>query len=64
MLISPPNDELIEKVGCRYALVTLAAKRARQLTEQNAEELERKKLKPVSVAAQEIYDGKVKIVKD
>ncbi len=64
MLISPPNDELIEKVGCRYALVTLAAKRARQLSEQSSEELEKKKMKPVSVAAQEIYDGKVTAIEE
>ena len=59
MLIEPPIDQLVEKIGCRYALVCVAAKRARELCDTRGAELEEKKLKPVSVAAMEIYQGKI-----
>jgi len=56
MMNHPPLNELIDKVGCRYMLVTTVAKRARQLLD------EPEKLgddKPVSHAVQELHDNKL-----
>lgn len=62
MIHKPPIDELAEEVGSKYALCVVASKRARQIMEQaqnqgNTEMLDIEK--PLSVAAQEIYDGKL-----
>jgi DNA-directed RNA polymerase subunit omega len=67
MIHKPPIDELTEKVGSKYTLCVVASKRARQLMEQaqnqGLNELPDKE-KPLSVAAQEIYDGKLVAVND
>ena len=52
MIHKPPIDELASKIGSKYSLCVVASKRAR-LTELPNNE------KPVSIAAQEIYDGKL-----
>lgn len=59
MMINPPIDKLIDKVGCKYALVITTAKRARHIIEKKADMIEEEKVNPVSVAAEEIYAGKV-----
>lgn len=64
MMTEPPIDKLIEKAECRYALTCVVAKRARQLIGQEQEYLESTGLKPVSLAAKEIYEGKIVIAKD
>ena len=62
MIHKPPIDELAKQVGSKYTLCVVASKRARQLMEQaqnqGLNELPSKE-KPLSVAAQEIYDGKL-----
>ena len=62
MLFEPPIDELAKTIGSKYELCVVASKRARQLMEQAQNqgytELPSKE-KPLSVAAQEIYDGKL-----
>ena len=62
MIHKPPIDELAEKVGSKYSLCVVTSKRARQIMEQannqRLTELPEGK-KPLSVAAQEIYDGKL-----
>lgn len=62
MIHKPPIDELSQKIGNKYALCVVASKRARQLMEKaqndGYNELPSKE-KPLSVAAQEIYDGKL-----
>lgn len=67
MIQEPPIDKLADKTGSKYALCVVASKRARQLIEQaqnqGLTELPDNK-KPLSVAAQEIYDGKIIAVKD
>ena len=62
----PGIVELAKKVDCRYTLVIETAKRARQLVAgvdkplvPNAEGR-----KPLSIAVDELYQGKVKIVGD
>lgn len=73
MINTPAVDSLIEKLGqdgvpaSRYALCVVAAKRARQLIEQNSVNSAREnplKLKEIALACEEIECGKVKAVKD
>ncbi|MBO4535229.1 MAG: DNA-directed RNA polymerase subunit omega [Clostridia bacterium] len=64
MLADPPIDKLLEKTECRYMLACGVAKRARQLMQQNPEMFRDDKVKPLSVAAKEVYDGSVVIRKD
>lgn len=61
MMLYPPVAELTEKVGSRYQLVNLVARRARAISaeaEENQEQLEKK---PVSSAIDEVYSGKLTI---
>ena len=62
MIHKPPIDDLAEKIGSKYALCVVASKRARQIMDtaqnQGLTELPDKE-KPLSVAAQEIYNGKL-----
>lgn len=58
MMNYPPLNELVEKTGNRYTLVTAVAKRARQLMD-DPDTLEDRK--PVSVAVEELYDNKLNI---
>ena len=73
MVNEPSVDELIRKLGTeedpisRYALCTIAAKRARQIieTERNAGVTDSTgKDKELLVACKDIADGKVVIAKD
>lgn len=61
-MIYPSLDELLNKVDSRYSLVTAAAKRARKILEEDKEN-EDKTVKAVSLALEEIGDGKIKIEK-
>lgn len=67
MIHKPPIDELANKIGSKYALCVVTSKRARQLMEQAQNQGFRDvpgKEKPLSVAAQEIYDGKLIAIND
>ena len=64
MIIDPPIDKLIKKAECRYALVCGIAKRARQLDAQNPNLYEDTGVKSISLAAKEVYEGKVIIKRD
>ncbi len=55
-----PIDELIEMVNSRYSLVTVISKRARQIIAGDDPLILTKTIKPVSVAIEEFYDGKIK----
>ena len=62
MMNYPPIAELVKKAGSRYALVIETAKRARQLS-QGAEAYSTADAnKDVTVAANEIYEGKLSVV--
>lgn len=64
MMIKPGITELSKCVDSRYTLVTMAAKRARIIGDERMEETEVfGQQKPVSVAAEEILDGKVGYVR-
>lgn len=67
MIHKPPIDELAQQIGSKYELCVVASKRARQIMEQTenqglTERLDKEK--PLSVAAQEIYDGKLVATND
>ena len=63
MMLYPPVADLVDKIGSRYQLVNLVARRARVISaeaEKNGVPLERK---PVSSAIDEVYTGKLAIKK-
>ena len=57
MIIDPPMNELLEKVDCRYTLVVMAAKRARQLVDGAQPLIDPKDMKPLKIAVEEINRG-------
>ena len=72
MVIFPPIDELVAKTDSKYTLVTVSAKRARQindmlhgvrdqalLTVASSKIASYTSAKPLSMALDEIYDGDV-----
>ena len=64
MMIKPGISELSKCVDSRYTLVTMAAKRARMIGEENTEKGEIEGMdKPVSIAADEIISGRVGYVR-
>ena len=52
-------SDLMEGFDSKYSLIVVAAKRARQLTEESGSELHAKRQNSVSVAMREIAEGKV-----
>lgn len=57
----PSLDVLMKRVESKYELVVAAAKRARRLTEISQAQGEGNLLKPVSIALEEIAQGKLHI---
>ena len=72
MINNPSVDILIDKLGneeapaSRYCLCVVAAKRARQILEHHMAKgpAPNEYLREISVACQEIADGKIKYTKD
>lgn len=58
MMNKPELNKLVDKVGCRYLLVTAVSARARQLQD-NPDKLGNRK--PVSVAVEELYNGDITV---
>lgn len=58
-MIYPSIDKLMTKVDSKYTLVIAAAKRARMLNENAMRLVETKSLKDVSIALEEIAEGKI-----
>jgi DNA-directed RNA polymerase subunit omega len=59
MMLYPPLSDLVQKVGSRYLLVNLIARRARDISaEAEAENLPLEE-KPVSTAIAEVFSGKI-----
>lgn len=56
----PPLEILREKVDSRYTLVVVTAKRARELVDGARPLVDPGDKKPVSIALEEIAEGKVK----
>ena len=62
MMIYPPIAELVKKTGSRYTLVIETARRARQLAQGVPALSKADSNKAVSVAINEIYEGKISAV--
>lgn len=58
-MIDPPVDKLIDKAKCRFTLVCIVAKRAKELLAIGEEELERSNTKALTYAAKEFYEDKI-----
>ncbi len=59
------EDDTVPIVSSRYSIVMATAKRARQIVDGDAPLIENTKgRKPLSIAVDEIYQGKVKILPD
>ena len=61
MMLYPPVADLVDKVGSRYQLVNVVAQRARHISaewEANGEPMDDK---PVSIAIDEVYAGKLTV---
>ncbi len=62
MMLYPAMSELLKEVNGRYLLVNLAARRAREISEYAEEQEIELKEKPVSLAIEEIAEGKLAAV--
>ena len=58
-MIIPSADRLEERVGSKYALVIVAAKRARQLKEGLPQFVRGSSGNPLTIALEEVAEGKV-----
>jgi len=59
-VIKPPLEALLDRVESKYALVIVAAKRARQLKEGALPLVDVDSSNPVTVALEEIAAGKIR----
>ena len=64
MMVKPTVAELLKKADNRYELVIATARRARQIAAGDEVRKEVKETSPVTLAANEIAEGKVKIVEE
>lgn len=60
MIIKPTVTELLEKIDNRFELVILVSRRARQISEGQLPLTNVKEKSAVTIAANEISEGKVK----
>ncbi len=60
MIIKPTVTELLEKIDNRFELVILVSKRARQISEGELPLTKVKEKSAVTIAANEIAEGKVR----
>ena len=61
MMLYPPVADLVDKIGSRYQLVNLVARRARAISSQAEERQIPLEKKAVSTAIDEVYSGKLSI---
>lgn len=59
MMLYPPVANLVDKVGSKYQLVNLVAHRARNIAIEAEREEDYLDEKPVSIAINEVYTGKL-----
>ena len=64
MMVKPTVTELLEKAEDRYALVAITSKRARQIASGDTILTKSEEKSPVTLAAIEIAEDKVKVVDD
>ncbi len=58
MLLEPPIDVLVKKVGNPYKLAVLVSKRAKHLQKTETEE-HREEIKETTQAVNEVYSGRI-----
>ena len=61
MMLYPPVADLVDRIGSRYQLVNLVARRARTISAQAEERQIPLEKKAVSTAIDEVYSGKLSI---
>ncbi len=61
MMIDPPIEELKKIAGNEYILTNIVAKRAKELEKDMPEYIEHSDEKAISIAARELYAGKIVI---
>ena len=61
MMLYPPMGDLMDKVGSRYLLVNMVARRAREISDEAEAENEIIDDTTVSMAINEVYTGKLSI---
>ena len=61
MIVKPTVKELLEKVDNRFELVVVTSKRARQIADGDKVLTDVDEESPVTLAANEIAEGKVKL---
>ncbi|MEG0371755.1 MAG: DNA-directed RNA polymerase subunit omega [Clostridium sp.] len=61
-MINPPIIELLEKVGNRYCLVTITAKRAREIIDGAEPLADGTATKPVTIAVNEVKQNKISFI--
>ena len=64
MMVKPTVAELLTKADNRYELVIATARRARQIAAGDKPKTEDKETSPVTLAANEIAEGKVAIIEE
>lgn len=64
MMVKPTVAELLTKADNRYELVIATARRARQIAAGDKPKTEVKETSPVTLAANEIAEGKVTIIEE
>lgn len=62
MMVKPSVSELLTKANNRYELVIATARRARQIAEEAETKEDMQEESPVTIAANEIAEGKVEII--
>ena len=61
-MLKPSLDELTRRVDSKYALVVAAAKRARELMDGAMPMVEAEGSKPLTIALEEIAEGRLEII--
>lgn len=64
MIVKPSVTELLKKVDNRYTLAVMSSKRARQIAAGDAPMTKVKEESPVTLAVNEIAEGKVRKVEE
>ncbi len=64
MIVKPTVRELLQYAENRYALVIAAARRARQIANGATPLTDKEDSLPVTIAVNEIAEGKIKILKN
>ena len=64
MIVKPTVNELLNYAENRFALVIATSKRARQIAKQTTRQTKGNKISPVTLAANEIAEGKIEIYRN